>query len=544
MDRINTTSAIASENGLEIRGSLLARNTVLNFVSAVAPLVIAVATIPYVIRGLGPERFGILALCWVMGGYLGFLNLGLGPATTKFVAELLGKGETHRLPVLVWTSVSLSAILGTIAGITLATVTPFLIGRLFKLPSGLAGEAHLAFLLIALSFPVVFAISSLRGVLEAAQRFDLLTTVNLPLNSANFLIPAAAVWLGFSLPAIVGFLLLSKFASALAYLALDLRILPGLRQAFRFDRKVLRPLLSFGGWVSVAAAIGPIIAYLDRFLIGALISMAAVAYYAAPYEAVMRSAVLPGCLVGVLFPAFSTLTAGGQHARVEDLFVRSTRYLLLVWGPLVILMVAFARDILAIWLGAEFARQSTLAFQILAVGMLASSILWVPHVLLQAIGRPDIPTKFLLLQLPIYMGLAWCLIAKRGISGAALAWTLRACLSAVLLFGACAWLRLASFRSLLGNRMPTILGMLAGLAGSLAMLSAWASIWPTRAAFAVALALLYALVAWRHALDPQEEASLRIGLSRLLPSRLPKDLRSAPLVPGAPGQQSTVEGPP
>jgi O-antigen/teichoic acid export membrane protein len=544
MDRASTNSAIASENSLEIRGGLLARNTLLNFAGAIVPLLIAVAAIPYVIRNLGAERFGVLALSWVLGGYLGFLNLGLGPATTKFIAEMLGKGESHQVPVLVWTSVSLSAILGTIAGIGLAAATPLLIGRVFRLSPALADDARLVFFLIALSFPVVFATGSLRGVLEAGQRFDLVNAVNVPISSANFLLPPVAVWLGFDLPAIVGFLLLSKVGATLAYLVLDLRVFPSLGQSFRFDRKVLRPLLGFGGWVSVAAAMGPIVAYLDRLLIAALISMAAVAYYAAPYEAVMRSAVVPGCLVGVLFPAFSALRGARQNAEVENLFVRSVRYLLLAWGPVVILMLVLARDILRMWLGSDFAHQSTPVFQILAVGMLVSSVLWIPHVLLQAVGRPDIPVKIALLVLPVYTALVWVLISRWGIAGAGLALAIRVSLQGLLLFGACAYLRLASLRSWAGNRMVSSLTVLAGLGVALALLAAWNRPWPTRAVFTVALALLYALVAWRQALDPEERASLRIGLSRLLPSHLHKGLRSSPLVPVAPAQQSSIEDPP
>ena len=173
MSVVKTSPAMAPENGFHIRGSLLARNTVLNFVCATVPLVIGVVSIPYVIHGLGVDRFGILSLAWVMAGYFNFLNLGLGPATTKFVAELLGKEESHRLPLVVWTSVSLSTALGALGAVALTAATPLLIEHTFKLSPSLTGEAHLVFLLIACSFPVVFAMGSLRGVLEAAQRFDL-----------------------------------------------------------------------------------------------------------------------------------------------------------------------------------------------------------------------------------------------------------------------------------------------------------------------------------------------------------------------------------
>jgi hypothetical protein len=77
-------------NGLEIDGALLARNTLLNLAGQVIPLLIGLATIPYIVRGLGTERFGVLAIAWVVLGYFSLFDLGLGRAKTKFVAECLG----------------------------------------------------------------------------------------------------------------------------------------------------------------------------------------------------------------------------------------------------------------------------------------------------------------------------------------------------------------------------------------------------------------------------------------------------------------------
>ncbi len=51
---------------LEIKGSLLARNTLLNLIGQGLPLIVAVVTIPFIIQGLGIERFGLLSLAWVV----------------------------------------------------------------------------------------------------------------------------------------------------------------------------------------------------------------------------------------------------------------------------------------------------------------------------------------------------------------------------------------------------------------------------------------------------------------------------------------------
>src|SRR6266581_239871 len=63
---------------LEITGRLLTRNWILNLAGQVLPLFVALPAMPYVIRGLGTERFGILSIAWVLLSYTTALDLGLG----------------------------------------------------------------------------------------------------------------------------------------------------------------------------------------------------------------------------------------------------------------------------------------------------------------------------------------------------------------------------------------------------------------------------------------------------------------------------------
>jgi len=69
--------------------SILARNTFLNIIGLSLPFLVGIIAIPLIISGLGTERFGLLSLGWVILGYVGIFDLGLGRATTKFVASAL-----------------------------------------------------------------------------------------------------------------------------------------------------------------------------------------------------------------------------------------------------------------------------------------------------------------------------------------------------------------------------------------------------------------------------------------------------------------------
>jgi O-antigen/teichoic acid export membrane protein len=96
----------------------------------------------------------------------------------------------------------------------------------------------------------------------------------------------------------------------------------------------------------------------------------------------------------------------------------------------------FAENILQVWLGTDFAVKSTVVLQILALGVLINSLAYIPFALLQGAGRPDLPVKFHLLELPLYIGILWFSVNQWGIAGAAVAWTFRVALDAILLFGA------------------------------------------------------------------------------------------------------------
>src|SRR5260370_7975801 len=96
--------------------------------------------------------------------------------------------------------------------------------------------------------------------------------------------------------------------------------------------------------------------------------------------------------------------------------------------------VALAQDGLKLWLGAEFAQHSFRVLQWLAVGVFLNGMAQVPFSLLQGVGRPDLTAKLHLIELPMYLGLMWWLISKRGIEGAAIAWSARAAIDALFLF--------------------------------------------------------------------------------------------------------------
>lgn len=501
----------------QIRGRLLARNTSLNLLGQAIPLLVGLGTIPYVVRGLGTVQFGVLSIAWVLLGYFSLFDLGLGRATTKFVAECLGRMEIEKLPRLVWTSLGIQILFGLAGALIAAAATPLLVEKVLKIPPDLVHDTRVCLFLLAASLPVVLVANGLRGVLEAAQRFDLVNYVKVPINVSIFLLPAVAIPFGAGLPGIVLLLVLVRLGAILGYLILCLKVFPILGQRCSLNFELFRPLLSYGGWITVSNLVSPIFTYVDRFFIGALLSMAAVSYYTAPYEAITRAGmILPGSLIATLFPAFSSLDAGAAKERIGDFYVRSVKLLLLLLGPPMLLVVVFGRAFLLFWLGADFADKSSLTLQILAMGVLVNALAVVPFGLLQGVGRPDVTAKFHLVELPVYAGMVWILIGRMGISGAALAWTLRVTLDALLLFGACRWFNLVSLRALSEKGLLRSVLVVAGfgLASFLTLLSHVTL--TTQAVLVAGMLPFVGLGIWNFALDSSDRSLLVSATSHLV----------------------------
>src|SRR5690606_1950585 len=142
-----------------------------------------------------------------------------------------------------------------------------------------------------------------------------------------------------------------------AHVAACFRIVPELRAGVRFRRDLVGSLLRFGGWMTVSNLVSPLMVYMDRFLIGAVLTVSAVAYYATPWEMATKLLIVPSALSSVLFPAFGFLHRRDPE-RTARLYYTGVKLVVLALFPLTLAVTALARPGLAFWLGEAFAEAS------------------------------------------------------------------------------------------------------------------------------------------------------------------------------------------
>jgi O-antigen/teichoic acid export membrane protein len=345
----------------------------------------------------------------------------------------MGAGQDHEVPTLVWTSLLLMLLLGLAGTLVAVLLSPWLVHHALNVPAALQRETLQSFYLLGLSIPVVISTAGLRGLLEAHQKFGLINALRIPLGIYSFASPLLVLPFSNSLFPVVGVLVAGRIVGWAVHLLLCFRVVPELRERIAWHGATVGPLLRVGGWMTVSNIVGPLMVTLDRFLIGAMVSMTAVAYYATPYELVTKLMIIPGALVGVMFPAFSA-SFSQDRARTAALYSRCVKYVFLILFPAVLLTVGLAQNGLTLWLGADFAQHSSRVLQWLAVGVFLNSLAAVPFALVQGVGRPDLTAMLHMIELPFYLLALWWLISTYGVEGAAIAWTARVGVDALILF--------------------------------------------------------------------------------------------------------------
>ncbi|MCH7564715.1 MAG: flippase [Gemmatimonadetes bacterium] len=495
-------------------GGTLVRNTILNLVGQVLPVLVALASMPVVVRGLGPARFGVLALAWTVVGYFSLFDLGFGRAAVKRVSQALaGGGGAEAARVVSGTVVVAQGAVGLVSAAVLWLLTPFLADLLLTVPPEMRSESRQVFSLLALAVPGVLLSNAYRAVLEGAQRFGLVNAIRAPFSAATFLIPLLGVLVGWSLPQIVLGLVVSRYLAALAYGFGNARILGGARPRFRADE--LRRLLQFGGWVAVSNTLVPLVVYLERFVVAALLTTAALAYYAAPHELISKTLLIPGAVAAALFPTISDLQARGDAASILERVQQGVKLAVIPLVPVSLFLVVFAQPILAVWLGPDYGERSAVVLQLLAVAALLNALAFVPFALVEGVGHPDLVAKYHLAEFPLYAAILLLLVWRFGIVGAAMGWGLR------MLWTAPVFSFLALKRANVSPGAVFDSRMVAGLSAAFLVLSAgwivgtWVPGLSWRLGMTVGLMSLYLLVAWFGMLSESDRGALRQAVRRL-----------------------------
>jgi O-antigen/teichoic acid export membrane protein len=407
----------------------LKRDTLWNIAGGGIPLLAGVLSVPFMIAQLGNERFGIVTLIWALIGYFGLFDLGVGRALTIEISKLRARGHEGDLADVLHAGLLVTLATGAMGAVIMLSIASHLSRNWLDVSPQWQADTQAAFQIAAVGIMPTTVASGVRGALEGFGRFAASNAIRIFLGFCMFTLPALSLLLhGNSLWCIALYLVAARVAAALLSFVWMRPQIFVRSNLIRVRRKV-RPLLSFGVWITVSGVVGPMMVYGDRFFVAAAVSADQLPFYAIPQEGLQRLLIIPIALVGALLPRFAS---SGGSALVENYKANYRRVCVAMFLACTAAALV-AGPFLTWWISPAFSERATPIVLILAIAIWFNSMAQLPYTILHAHGRTKVTAMFHLGELGFYMMAVYWLTTHFGLIGAAIAWLARAALDLVLL---------------------------------------------------------------------------------------------------------------
>jgi O-antigen/teichoic acid export membrane protein len=304
-----------------------------------------------------------------MIGYYGLLDLGFRSAVVFYSARHRALQEYEELNELISTLVVyFSVIAAVLIGVTFIVAGKA--DRFFPPSPRYQGDFPQLVLMIGISISSGIVFNVFSGLVEGFQRFDLANQARIVSFVIRYFGCAVLLYLGYGLVAMGLIALISQLILNVLYIVISKRIFPQLRFSFRLvNWQAWRRTAAYGVHTFSASVANTSLEQSPSLIIGHLSGAAFVGYYNLPLR-ILQYAADAVSRVGIVVAAQAAeYTAKARMDLVAKLAIYANRYCFMLYAPLAIVVLVYRRELIGLWVGAEYVANSAPLIPIFLVAM-------------------------------------------------------------------------------------------------------------------------------------------------------------------------------
>jgi O-antigen/teichoic acid export membrane protein len=344
----------------------VARNVSTRYLAIGIEAALGLVVLPFNVTHLGTAAYGLWMLTASITAYFSVLDLGYSGALVKFVAQYRARRDYLALNEILSTTFVIFATFGVVTYVVAIIIAVFL-GRLFHLSAEQLHVGRIVLLIISLNVAAGTAFNVFGGVINGFQRYDLNNIVGAASSVVTAVVNVAVLAAGFGLVELVAATTFVRLVTYLVYRANAYRVFPGLRiRVASFRRERLREVTFFSVYMLLIDCANKMNYSLDALVIGAFLSMSAVAVWTVGQRVAEVTQRLTNQLNDVLFPAVVDNSAAARMNRLQTIFIQGTRLSLATVIPIGGAIMLMAGPLVQAWVGSEFSG-SVLVLRLLSL---------------------------------------------------------------------------------------------------------------------------------------------------------------------------------
>lgn len=227
----------------------IAKNTVMLFLRGLIGIIIGLFTSRIVIDILGVDNYGVYGVAGGFVGMLGFINASMASASMRFITYEMGLGDQERIKKTFANSLMVHIIIAVFIIVICELVGVWFLNHKLNIPPDRMYAANWVFQLSILTAAVSFTQVPYTALVISHEKMGIYAYMEI----INVILKLLIVYMLVVLPGdkLIVYATLTAFVGiliAMLYRFYCLKHFPESHTGPKYDKGVLKPILSFSGW--------------------------------------------------------------------------------------------------------------------------------------------------------------------------------------------------------------------------------------------------------------------------------------------------------
>jgi O-antigen/teichoic acid export membrane protein len=409
----------------------LKSNIIANYLGTAWISLFSILLIPFYLKVLGPEAYGLVGFFLAFRASLTILDFGLSAYSTREVARRSSlQIKAKALGSYVRTIELVYWVIGLLLSLTLVLVALFSPGGWLKLDQLLPSVVQTSQLIFALTMGISWPISYYRGILRGLEKQVEYNYV--AVFASTFRGIATALVLLYISPTVVAFFSIQLVSYLVETFLMRRTVWRSLHQMkkyhisyekFRLNELTIAWRAIAG--ISLMSILGILITQADKLIISRQMPLEQLGYYTIAVTLAASTSRLVDSIIIAIFPKFAAGHIGSQRKAMIKIYEKSSEFVTLMYIPVLVYSIFFSEQLLLFWTDSEPAAIK--AGEVLAILIGAQLFTKLSHISSNfqfAAGKVRLLILSNILTFIIYIPILLFTVENFGTKGAAISWLL------------------------------------------------------------------------------------------------------------------------